>query len=297
MDQSTNSNESVSSTGFGSAGQTKAMMSTPFDAEKIRGELAHDTLTRLSQLTVLEAVDSTNSVLSALARDQLHAHAVLADQQTGGRGRGQRSWHSPPGGNIYLSLGWCFDSLQFPLSTLPLVVAIAICRALERAGLEGHGIKWPNDILSNNKKLAGILVEMQSAGTGPALAVMGVGLNVYMPEANTLQTQEIIDRPWTDLSSELGEQVNSVNRDELVAILLDELFLTLAVFESGGFETLRPEWVKRDLLQGSEIRLEHADGLLNGVVKGVNRDGGLLLYSDDRGIEIFHSGEVSIPRD
>ena len=106
---------------------------------------------------------------------------VLAECQTGGRGRREKSWHSPAGGNIYLSLGWWFRDCQWPLSTLPLIVAIAVCQALARAGLRGHGIKWPNDILVEGKKLAGILVEMQSAGSGPALAVIGVGLNVRMP--------------------------------------------------------------------------------------------------------------------
>jgi len=273
------------------------MSDVAFDAGRIRQELGPTALSGISQLTVLKEVDSTNSAVLRLPGEQQHAHVVLADHQTGGRGRRERSWHSPPGGNIYLSLGWLFKNPQWTLSTLPLVVAIAVCRALERAGLQGHGIKWPNDILSGNKKLAGILVEMQSAGAGPALAVMGVGLNVRMPSSSREQLAAAIDRPWTDVVTELGSETGPVNRNHLVALLLDELFRSLELYEAGGFEVLRPAWSQLDLLQGNIIRLQHKQEQLIGLARGVDQNGGLLLETEERGVQVFHSGEVSIHRD
>ncbi len=103
---------------------------------------------------------------------------LLADRQSAGRGRRGRSWHSPPGQNIYLSLGWNFQRADGALTPLPLAVAVAAVRAMRRAGLHSPGIKWPNDIQVGGKKLAGILVELRNPGPGQALAVIGIGVNV-----------------------------------------------------------------------------------------------------------------------
>jgi len=248
----------------------------------------------LAQLSVQNEVDSTNNELLRHPLDQRHASVVIADHQTGGRGRRQRAWHSPPGGNIYLSLGWQFSQPRWPLSTLPLVVALAVCQALDQAGLRGHGVKWPNDILCNDRKLAGILVEMQSAGNGPAMAVIGVGLNVRMPDPDSKHLAAAIDRPWTDLESERGENLAHINRNELAALLLNELFESMRHFEQSGFEIFGPAWSNRDALRGKRISLEHNGRRLAGIAGGVDRDGGLLLETATDGIQVFHSGEVSL---
>ena len=275
-------------------------MNTPnqdrLDAGLIREAMAPAAQAALRQLTLLQETDSTNTAVLNLPGEKQHAHAVLADCQTGGRGRRERSWHSPAGGNIYLSLGWWFRGCQWPLSTLPLIVAIAVCRALTRAGLRGHGIKWPNDILVQDKKLAGILVELQSAGGGPALAVIGVGLNVRMPSPEEGETETKIDRPWTDLVSQLKPEDAGINRNRLVSFLLDELLEALVAFERAGFEGFSDAWRELDLLQGKRIQLEHNGQILVGVAHGVDKNGGLLLDTGESGIQVFHSGEVSIHR-
>jgi BirA family biotin operon repressor/biotin-[acetyl-CoA-carboxylase] ligase len=268
-----------------------------FDTGQILAGLDRAARATLAELQVLEEVDSTNNVILEMPPGKRHAHAVLADQQNVGRGRRQRAWHSPPGGNIYLSLGWQFDNPRWPLSTLPLVAALAVCQALDRAGLGSHGIKWPNDIMSGDRKLAGILVELQSAGTGPAVAVIGVGLNVRMPEQDTNQLVTAIDRPWTDLYSELGRGRAAVSRNDLVAWLLNELFESIGAFETYGFEVFRHAWAERDVLRGSSIVLDYNDGQVPGCAVGVDKDGGLLLQTANDGVRVFHSGEVSIHRD
>jgi BirA family biotin operon repressor/biotin-[acetyl-CoA-carboxylase] ligase len=271
--------------------------SDAFDKALILSGLNLGARSVLAGLEVLEEVGSTNNVILEMPPGQRHAYAVLADQQTVGRGRRKRSWHSPPGGNIYLSLGWQFDKPRWPLSTLPLVVALAVCQALDLAGLSSQGIKWPNDILSGGKKLAGILVEMQSAGTGPALAVVGVGLNVRMPGQDANQLAAAIDRPWTDLCSELGPDSAAVNRNDLATVLLNELFETIAIFEKFGFEVFRPAWAERDVLRGRTISLDCNTRQLTGCAVGVDRDGGLLLETATEGVRVFHSGEVSVHRE
>ena len=266
------------------------------DGGLIRKEMNPALLAKLRQLTLLQKTDSTNTAVLRLPGDRQHAHAVLADRQTGGRGRRQRSWHSPPGGNIYLSLGWWFRKTDGPLSTLPLVVAIAVCRALSRASLRGHGIKWPNDILVGDKKLAGILVELQSVGSGPALAVVGVGLNVRMPSAETDELVTAIDRPWTDLASVLKAD-SGISRNRLAAYLLDELLEALEHFESNGFEAFGNTWQELDLLNGRDIVLEQRGQQISGTARGVDHNGGLLLETAPGAVQVFHSGEVSVHYD
>jgi BirA family biotin operon repressor/biotin-[acetyl-CoA-carboxylase] ligase len=266
------------------------------DAGRIRAGMAPAAKLKLRQLTLLQETDSTNTAVLRLPGERQHAHAVLAERQTGGRGRRQKSWHSPAGGNIYLSLGWWFMESKWPLSALPLVVAIAVCRALTRAGLDGHGVKWPNDILADDKKLAGVLVELQSAGSGPALAVIGVGLNVRMPSPDPGEPGTAIDRPWTDLVSQLKPGDTGISRNRLVSLLLDELLDTLERFERDGFEGFTCAWRELDLLDGKKIGLEHNGQQLSGVAQGVDKNGGLLLETAESAIQVFHSGEVSIQR-
>jgi BirA family biotin operon repressor/biotin-[acetyl-CoA-carboxylase] ligase len=265
------------------------------DAEAIRAGIVPSIQARLKHVTVLSQTDSTNSVIQGMSGDLQHAHAVVAEHQTSGRGRRQKTWHSPAGGNIYLSLGWRLGNTVGPLSTLPLVVAVAVCRTLDRAGLQGHGIKWPNDILINGKKLAGILVEMQSSGQGQALAVIGVGLNVRMPRSGRGDTLEgVIGQPWTDLSSELEVSNGLTSRNQLTALLLEELLTALDGFEANGFTAFRNDWEKRDVLYGRKIKLEHNGSMTKGEARGVDSSGGLLLNTGSTDTRVFHSGEVSV---
>jgi BirA family biotin operon repressor/biotin-[acetyl-CoA-carboxylase] ligase len=262
------------------------------DAARIRRAMSEAARAQLRHLSLLQETDSTNGWITRLPPDQQHAHAVLAEQQNSGRGRRQRSWHSPAGGNVYLSLGWIFHQADLRYSTLPLVIAIAVSQALSRAGLEAQGIKWPNDILADGRKLAGILVEMQSTGQGPALAVIGVGLNVRMPDPE--QVAKLIDRPWTDLVTQLPEDVPVPNRNGLAALMLDEILPALEQFEDGGFEPFREAWEARDLLHGRALELDIEGQKRSGTAIGVDAYGGLLLQAQDGVVEAYHSGEVSV---
>lgn len=271
-------------------------------AEQISNLMSPATRLQLGQLTILDSIDSTNSALQRLPAHEQHAHAILAESQSKGRGRRERSWFSPPGSNIYLSLGWRFGVGAPDLSSIPLLVAICTCRALARVGLKGHGIKWPNDVLMKGEKLAGILVEMQAEAGGPSTAVIGLGLNVNMPPGSR-QHQEAdvqIDRRWTDLASHLDEP-GTVSRNAVAAILLDELIEGARAYEVNGFSVLQNEWNSLDLLAGKKVEVQFQNQVSSGVAEGISADGGLRVRSTEPSSpgqsRVFHAGEVRVFHD
>ena len=183
---------------------------------------------QLRDLSIESSVDSTNSVLHRLNVEDQHTAAIFAEHQTSGRGRRGRQWHSPYARNLYLSMGWKFENALSELGCLSLVVALATANALSRAGLKGHRVKWPNDLLLDDRKLCGCLVEVQGDSQGPCHAVVGVGINVHMPAS--VETAGI-DQPWTDVHSQLP----ACSRNTLAALLLEELITGLGLFAEKGF--------------------------------------------------------------
>jgi BirA family biotin operon repressor/biotin-[acetyl-CoA-carboxylase] ligase len=271
------------------------------DPGRIRKLLSAGCLQRLGQITVLAETDSSNSALKRLPLEQQHGHALLAEFQTGGRGRRQRSWYSPPGCNVYLSLGWRFEEGQGKLSTLPLMIAVCICRALTHTGLTAFGIKWPNDILAGGAKLAGILVELQSAAGRAANAVIGVGVNVFMPAAGAAgrKSGTVIDRPWTDIASQLPLAVSDLSRNGVAALILEDLVNGISAFELAGFQPFESEWRQLDLLQGRQISIHNNGISTTGIARGIDADGGLVLEVTNPGgkpaRQILHAGELTDP--
>jgi len=243
---------------------------------------------KLASLSIESSVDSTNSAIQRLPVADQHTAVILAEQQTTGRGRRGRRWHSPFGRNLYLSLGWTFEGSLAELGCLPLVVALSTARALSRAGLNGHKIKWPNDILLDGRKLCGCLVEMQLDSKGCSRAVMGIGINVDMPES---EAGIEIDQPWTDLHSRLPD----CSRNTIAAPLLEELIKNLDIFTSKGFAPFVPLWKQLDGLYGQRIEVFASERSHKGIAAGIDASGALLL---DTGSELLslHSGEVSLRR-
>jgi len=241
---------------------------------------------QLRDLSIESSLDSTNSALRRLAVEDQHAAVILAEYQSGGRGRRGRQWHSPYARNIYLSIGWKLDHALSELGCLSLVVAIATARALSRAGLNGHMVKWPNDLLLDGHKLCGCLVEVQGDSQGPCHAVVGVGINVHMPASEL--TGEI-DQPWTDVHSRLPD----CSRNSLAILLLEELVKGLQLFAGEGFAPFRDDWGQLDVLQGQTIEVDAIDNMLRGTAVGISESGALLL---DTGNEVLtlYSGEVSL---
>ena len=271
-------------------------ISSVLDEEIIRSELGETSQALLREVQVLEEVDSTNLALQQLPRDSQHASALIADRQTAGRGRRGRSWHSPSGCNIYLSLGWRFTVPAAQLTQLPLAVAVASARALRRAGVNDCKIKWPNDLFVDGKKLAGILVELQGSVDREVLAVIGVGVNLGMSE--DLDTQAVINQAWTEMSAHIVGPIASTLRSRVCGLLLDELLEAVKAFSESGFKSFVPDWSDLDLLRGKDVRLDTGNEIIDGVAMGVSERGGLLLAcispSGMGDVREFLAGDASV---
>jgi BirA family biotin operon repressor/biotin-[acetyl-CoA-carboxylase] ligase len=240
---------------------------------------------------VVDTIDSTNSELSRRApRQDIHRHVLVAEAQTGGRGRRGRAWTVVAGGSITFSLGWRFEHGAGYLSGLTLAAGLAVARALEALGFAGIKLKWPNDLVHRHAKLGGILVELTGDALGPSLAVIGVGLNVQLPVA----ARRRIGQPVTDLAS-ISRQ-RGIDRNQLLPRILHELAAVLEAFAKRGFAPLRVDWQRRHALQRKPVEILLPDGgSARGEVVGVDAEGALVV--DNRGQRLrFLSGEVSLIR-
>lgn len=244
---------------------------------------------------LVDEVDSTNSLLLARAREGApHASVIAAEWQRAGRGRLHRPWHAGLAGALTFSVLWRFSQGAATLAGLSLAVGIALARALDAIGAptdKSVGLKWPNDVLWQGRKLAGILIEMQGEALGPSAVVIGVGVNVRL--AHAVQTR--IDQAAADVESLLGiDGAQALDRNRLLAVLLTELNRVLLEFERAGFAAFREEWQRRHVHHGCAVRLALPGGKFEmGLARGVGDDGALLLETP-RGLKPFHSGDVSL---
>lgn len=240
------------------------------------------------KMELVDSCVSTNTLLMEHARaGAAHGSVIACELQLAGRGRLGRRWQSGLGGGLTFSLLWRFDSAAAALAGLSLAVGVAVARAMERAGVAGAQLKWPNDILHDGRKLAGILIETAGEANGPSAAVIGIGINTRLDAA----VREAIDQPVIDVAS-IAEPAPS--RSVLLGLLLDELVCMLAVFSRRGFTPFRDEWQQRHAHQNRCVSLHGADNsAVEGEALGVAEDGALLLGSV-RGVERIISGDLSL---
>ena len=254
------------------------------DADLIRGALPQAWRARLA-LRVLAGTDSTNTQL--LAADPADdPQALLAEHQSAGRGRHGRSWHSPFGANLYLSLAWTFPQWPAALTALPLAVGVVTAEALAELNLAGLRLKWPNDLWCGSSKLGGILIEQRGESGGACRVVIGLGLNVAMRSATTAH----IGQPWTTLAEQLGA---APSRNALAARILAQWVAMLERFAADGFAPFEPRWRALDLLRNRGVTLSLPDGELAGIARGVDETGALLVDAGETRRRIL-SGEVSL---
>lgn len=216
--------------------------------------------------------------------------SVLAvELQTAGRGRMGKSWHSGLGTALTFSLLWRFDCGLNALSGLSLAMGVAQMRALKKLGAQGVQLKWPNDVLTGHGKLGGVLIEAQGDVLGPSVVVIGIGLNFTLP-ANLLRQ---IDQPAGALDEACAVMPA---RNQLLAVLLQELARVLQQFAQDGFAALRDEWERYHIHQNKPIMLQMPDGsTVSGVARGVS-DSGELCLETAQGVRRFNSGEVGVRR-
>lgn len=239
---------------------------------------------RRFDIDVLASCDSTNAVL--LARAETGAASgtvVIAERQTTGRGRRGRQWFASPGDSLCFSLLWRFSPDTSPAG-LSLAIGVAVARSLAKAGVPGLALKWPNDVLLDGRKLGGILVELLPGA--PHAAVIGIGLNLRLPAGMPDELRST--------AAALYRVDETTDPDAWYAALLIDLLGTLERFAGGGFAALRGEWMAHHAFQDIPVRLLSDFGPpQEGICRGVDADGALLLESDGR-VERVLSGEISL---
>ncbi len=258
------------------------------DADAIHAAALPETRRQLAGIETLLDIDSTSNRLRQQALEGAPTGLVcLAERQTAGRGRRSRNWVSPFASNLYLSLLWRTDCGIAELGGMSLVCGVAVLRCLEQFGIVAGGLKWPNDILVDGAKLAGILIDVTGESTGSCAVVVGVGINVAMPE----QASSRIHQPWTDLCTLVGRK--TFPRNLLAARTLDCLIAAINEFRQSGLQDFMDDWCRYDVMAGRQVDVHLADRTVSGRACGIDETGALLVETAG-GQRRFASGEVSV---
>lgn len=245
----------------------------------ILNELAH-TKKLLDRLEILTSIDSTNTYLLD-KKENAKTVAVFAEQQTAGRGQFNRKWISAIGKNITVSILQHFPNEANKLVGLSLVMGLAVVQALEEYGLNGVKLKWPNDVVYQSKKLAGILIETK-ASTEDYKLVIGIGLNLYKPS-------HFVDQAITDIYSIVKQPLQ---RNRIAGLLLKKVLLAISHFQANGFSFFYDEFCRLDNFKDKFISIKTEKDSLEGIARGVNLSAQLCV--DIKGKRYcFNSGEVS----
>ena len=245
---------------------------------------------RLRHLEVQEALDSTSDRLLAVTDLPAGRFDVcLAEFQLAGRGRRGRRWLAPFASGLCLSVNWSFRDAPAALGALSLAAGVAILRALRKFEVAGLALKWPNDVVHAGRKLGGILIDMRGEAAGPAYVVVGVGINLRLPERIRARLRaDGIEA--TDLATLAGD---IPRRNALAAALVNELALALEEFASRGLAGFSDEWRDADALAGQPVRILQGTQAVEGYARGVDTDGALLVDSGGMRRRVV-SGEVSV---
>lgn len=245
------------------------------------------------KIEILDSAHSSNTLLLQRAAQGAPGGTVLAvEWQSDGRGRLGRSWHSGLGNALTFSLLWRFELGLSALSGLSLAAGVALMRALRAFGIVNAQLKWPNDVLGAEGKLAGILIEAQGDMLGPSAVVIGIGLNMTMPPHLLPQ----IDQPVTSLQDMVLAipEIEMPERNALLAGILGELQGVLQEFSTHDFSALRAEWERYHAWQNRSVRLVLPDGsTVAGIARGVTESGALIVETA-QGRSTFNAGEISL---
>ncbi|MFQ5983301.1 MAG: biotin--[acetyl-CoA-carboxylase] ligase [Woeseiaceae bacterium] len=262
------------------------------DADAIREPITGTPRARLDDVEVFSEIESTNSYLLEQPSPLPGRFRVaLADYQTAGRGRFDRTWHSPPSSGLCLSMAYTFGKVPDRLPSLTLALGVAVAEALEQLGIGGISLKWPNDIIARGAKLGGILTELQNDSGSGATVVAGLGLNVALPDSITALDGMPARNKIADLKECTGDPPS---RERLSVAIIEGLFDCLVRVEAGGFAPFVDSWEKRDWLKGRRIYVDMPSGRCSAVADGVDDDGALLVREGEVRRRIV-AGTITLP--
>ena len=243
-------------------------------------------------IEVLFEVDSTNTQLYVDAAPRPgQARVLFAEIQRAGRGRRGRSWLSPFASGLTFSVAWTFAETPAGLPALGLAIGVAVAEALRELGAANLGLKWPNDIVCEGRKLGGLLLQLRTEAGGPATVVIGLGLNMALPPATRDELAVPGAFPVADLGDAMADRLPG--RNELAGILSAAIVASLCQFERTGFSPFAPRWSALDALAGETVRVLQGESVVDGIARGADAQGALLVEVAGR-LERFHSGDVSL---
>jgi BirA family biotin operon repressor/biotin-[acetyl-CoA-carboxylase] ligase len=265
------------------------------DEERIWSAMEKSTRQTCGHPEVLWTSASTsNHLLDLSPPESGSARVCLAEYQTSGRGRRGRQWFAPAGHGICLSVAWRFQSSPASLSCLGLAVGVGVLRGLHKAGVTAARLKWPNDIVIDGRKLAGILIDVQGEASGPLHVVAGVGINFRLNpqtrkfvEANGGIEPASVDEDGGDLTA---------GRNQLAALLINEICVVCRDFAYAGFTSMADEWAAADYLKGRTIKVVGDNEAVTGVALGISADGRLRVDVDGQEL-LLVTGDVSVRPD
>lgn len=243
-----------------------------------------------SNIIYHDTTASTNADAFRLAEEGAReGTTVVADSQNNGKGRLGRIWSSPPGVNLYCSIILRPQIMPFEAPQLTFLSAVAVARAIELTTTLQPKIKWPNDILLNDCKIAGLLNEMSAETDGVKFVVLGIGVNLNMTEE---QFPHDLRTPATSL---FIEQHKPVQRAQFTAIMLNELDRLYTDFKRFGFEPVREEWQARSAANGRQVEItDGGQGRIRGDFAGIDESGSMLVRLDNGIVERIYSGDVRV---
>ena len=262
------------------------------DIDKIRASIPEQIASLISAIERHDILESTNSELLNSASENVHARICLAEYQSAGRGRHGRQWLAPYSSGLCLSFGWQFQTVIKQSQLISLLPAVACIRVLHRIGINNAGAKWPNDVICNGQKLAGILIEISANKSDFQTVIIGLGLNVY----NRSEISEQIQQPWTTIDQQLDKLPS---RNELAAMLITELFNLIQMVEATekeGLAEIRDEWRRYDQLINTPVSLINGNQKIKGISRGINDDGSLRVEVNSE-MKQYVSGEISLRAD
>lgn len=250
------------------------------DAEAIRRGLRGK-----GELTVMPVIDSTNQYLMDRLTSLRSGDTCVAEYQQAGRGRRGRQWFSPFGANLYMSMYWCLEQGPAAAMGLSLVVGIVIAEALQATGAGDVRVKWPNDIYLNDRKLAGILVELNGKTGDVAHIVIGAGINLMMRTVD----DSIVNQQWISLQ----EAGITIDRNALTVNIINQLRSALTLFETEGLAPFTERWAKLDNFIHRPVKLLIGEREVFGICQGIDSRGGLLLEQEGK-VSSWVGGEISL---
>ena len=259
------------------------------DKQRLQANLSATSQRRLEQLTVLSCVNSTNQFLQD---HPSRCGVCLTERQTQGCGRHNKTWLTPFASQIALSLSWECSHLSHLLAGLSLAIAPPIVTCLQRYGVTQAGLKWPNDIMIGQAKLAGFLLEIQGEANGQSQLIIGLGINTDLSIYPRHQLTSI-NQPWTDLRSLTGHMTA---RNSLASELINTLIATLISIEEQGLTQGLAAWRALDICYQQLISVRQGNKTIIGTAKGISNQGGLLIETANGRCSEYFSGEVNTVR-